>query len=151
MKWKLILKSPRFVVSFRDNLNQFRANCDVPVCTSHSLVPRWPDGTNPDFFRSDFSTFWLTEPKCTEIRSENVPDMSKYGPIWPTPEPNSISLSSDGLVLAYYKKIWMLICALIWIIQIILKLRTITYSKYFYYWIKKPGVIFVPLLTDTLL
>ena len=116
------------------------------------MVRLVPNGTNRGlFFRSDFSTFWLTEPKCTEIRSENVPDMSKYGPIWPTPEPNLISLSSDGLVLAYYKKIWMLICALIWIIQIILKLRTITYSKYFYYWIKKPGVIFVPLLTDTLL
>ena len=28
----------------------------------------WPQmGQIQDFFRSDFSTFWLTEPKCTEI------------------------------------------------------------------------------------
>ena len=37
-----------------------------------------------DFFRSDFSTIWLTEPKCTEIWSENVPDLSHLEQIWPT-------------------------------------------------------------------
>ena len=55
-----------------------------------------------DFFRSDFSTFWRgakmywnliwkspgfvpTEPKCTEIWSEKVPDLSHWGlsePLW---------------------------------------------------------------------
>ena len=28
----------------------------------------WPEmGQNRDFFRSDFSIFWLADPKCTEI------------------------------------------------------------------------------------
>ena len=53
--------------------------------------PNWvrlaPNGTIRqiwDFFRSDFSTFWLTEPKCTEIWSENTLDLSHLRPIWPT-------------------------------------------------------------------
>ena len=38
-----------------------------------------------DFSRSDFSTFWLTEPKCTEIWSEQVPDfpiLGQSGLLW---------------------------------------------------------------------
>ena len=31
-----------------------------------------------NFFRSDFSTFLLGEPKCTEIVSEKVPDFSHF-------------------------------------------------------------------------
>ena len=41
------------------------------------------------FFRSDFSTFWLSEPKCTEIWSEKHQNVVKYHlkksricPIW---------------------------------------------------------------------
>ena len=37
-----------------------------------------------DFFKSDVSTFWLSEPKCTEIWSENIPDLSYLVPICPT-------------------------------------------------------------------
>ena len=36
-----------------------------------------------DFLRSDFSSFWLIH-----IRSEKVPDLSQFGPIWPTLWPN---------------------------------------------------------------
>ena len=34
-----------------------------------------------DFFRSDFSTFLLSEPKYTDIFSEKNPDLSHLGPI----------------------------------------------------------------------
>ena len=37
-----------------------------------------------DYFRLDFSTFWRGAPKCTEIWSEKVPDLSHLGQIWPT-------------------------------------------------------------------
>ena len=36
-----------------------------------------------NFFRSDFSTFSRTTPKCTEIWSENLPDLFQLRPIWP--------------------------------------------------------------------
>ena len=36
-----------------------------------------------DFFRWDSSTFRLGEPKCTDIWSEKVPDLSHLGPIEP--------------------------------------------------------------------
>ena len=41
-----------------------------------------------DFFRSDFRTFWLGEPKCSEIWSEKVPDLSHLRPNWPNLRPN---------------------------------------------------------------
>ena len=34
-----------------------------------------------DLFGSDFSTFWLGEPKCTEILFEKVPDLYYLGAI----------------------------------------------------------------------
>ena len=47
-----------------------------------------------DFFRSDFSTFWLEEPKCTEIWSEKLPDLSQLGPSLTSPTPSTyLSLS----------------------------------------------------------
>ena len=50
----------------------------------------WPKmGQIQHIFRSDFSTFWLGEPKCTEISSEKVPDLSD---LWPTLGSNPISL-----------------------------------------------------------
>ena len=56
--------------------------------------PDWSKmGQIRDFFRSYFSTFWLTEPKCTEIWSEKITDLSNLGPIWPTLWPNLIILS----------------------------------------------------------
>ena len=45
-----------------------------------------------DFFRSDFSIFWLAEPKCTEIWSQKVPDLPHLGSIWHTLDPNLKSL-----------------------------------------------------------
>ena len=42
----------------------------------------WPQmGHIREFFSSDVSTFWLAEPKCSEIWSEKVPDLSHIGPI----------------------------------------------------------------------
>ena len=45
--------------------------------------PKWvrlaPNRQIRDFFRSYFSTFWLGEPKCAEIRSEKVMDLSHLG------------------------------------------------------------------------
>ena len=35
-----------------------------------------------DFFTSNFSTFWLGEPKCTEIWSEKGLDFYHLGPVW---------------------------------------------------------------------
>ena len=52
------------------------------------MVSDWlQNGQIRDFFRSYFSSFWLGEPKRTEIWSEKVPDL---GPIWPTLSPNNI-------------------------------------------------------------
>ena len=50
------------------------------------ILARWArlalNVTNPGFFRLDFSTFWLSEPKCTEIWSENVThfEVTHFGP-----------------------------------------------------------------------
>ena len=44
--------------------------------------PNWvrlaPNGTNLGFFKINFSTFWLFEPKCTEIDLQK----SQICPIW---------------------------------------------------------------------
>ena len=41
------------------------------------IGPNWDkSGT---FFRSDFSTFWLAEPKCTEVWSEKSPGFVSFG------------------------------------------------------------------------
>ena len=45
----------------------------------------WPQmGQTMEFFsKTDFSTFWLIEPKYTEMWSDKVPDLSYLGPIYP--------------------------------------------------------------------
>ena len=62
---------------------------ESPEVLSHWIWDMWSGPNGPDclkmgqiwdFFRSDFSTFWLSEPKCTEIWSEKVPDLSLSGP-----------------------------------------------------------------------
>ena len=46
-------------------------------------------GQNRDFFKSNFRIFWFTEPKCSEICSEKVTDLSLLGSIWLTLWPKS--------------------------------------------------------------
>ena len=77
------------VIKKRKKCQECRKICSLPSDISHrihnmrksvgtlasgmvGLAPKWvrldPQiGQIRDFFRSDFSTFWLTEPKCTEI------------------------------------------------------------------------------------
>ena len=63
----------------------------------HQSGSNWPKiGHIRDFFRSDFSTFWPDQPKCTEIWSEKAPGLSHLGPIWPTFEPNLPPLLADN-------------------------------------------------------
>ena len=50
-------------------------------------------GQIQDFFRSHFRTFWLGEPKCSEIWSEKLTDLSHLGLIWPTFWPNMATLN----------------------------------------------------------
>ena len=56
---------------------------------SVSDCPKWDKSENYSDL-PDFSTFgsMLDEPKCTEIWSEKVPDVSHFGLIWPTFGPN---------------------------------------------------------------
>ena len=68
-----------------------------------TCLPVWPQsGSNcpkmgkiRDFFRSDFSTFWLEEPKCTEIWSEKVPEFSNFRTIWLTLGTNKLDIYSN--------------------------------------------------------
>ena len=86
MNRKLILISLRFV-SCGVNLFRFEAYSDIHVFNHvqkviylgmtisspgmFGLAAKWvilaANETNPGLFRSDFSTFWFAEPKCTEI------------------------------------------------------------------------------------
>ena len=60
------------------------------------LAPKWvrlvPNGTNLGLFQIRFQYIWLDRAKCTEIWHEKAPDLSHLGPIWPTLEPNLLSL-----------------------------------------------------------
>ena len=51
------------------------------------FAPKWvrlaPNGTNPRLFQIRFQYILVSRPKCTEIWSEKVSDLSHLGPIWP--------------------------------------------------------------------
>ena len=63
----------------RDIIPHFGSNPFTRYVVSRmsDLGSKWviwaPNGTNPDiFFQIIFSTFWLTEPKCTESDLKNL-------------------------------------------------------------------------------
>ena len=71
------------------------------------LAPKWvrlaQNGTNPGLFQIRFQCIWRPGAKCTEIWSEKSPDLSHFGPIWPTLEPNLPSLTqSHPRSVTYY-------------------------------------------------
>ena len=57
-------------------------SCDVCTSWVSSFAPDWvrlaPNGTNLWLFKISFSTFWLSEPKCTETDLKK----SQICPIW---------------------------------------------------------------------
>ena len=67
-----------------------------------------------DFFSSNFSTFWLGKPKCTEMLFEKVPDLSHlganmphFGPESDIPVPNnSIGLYTVAKNRSTRKALW---------------------------------------------
>ena len=52
--------------------------------------------TNPGLFQIRFQYILAPGPKCTEIWSEKVPDLSYFGWIWPTLNPNLTSTTDDS-------------------------------------------------------
>ena len=54
-----------------------------------------------DFFRSDFSTFWLGEPKCIEKWSSKVQDLSNFMLIYHSLGPN---LASQNPTVCLWEK-----------------------------------------------
>ena len=59
------------------------SGCRVRGCQIWAQsVSNWPKmGQIQGFFQIRFSTFWLTEPKCTESDLKNIPDLSNLWPI----------------------------------------------------------------------
>ena len=70
--------------------------CQLSDAGMVGLDPKWfrlaPNGTNPGLFQIRFQCILRPRAKCTEIWSENTPDLSHLGPIWPTLEPKLPSL-----------------------------------------------------------
>ena len=55
------------------------------------------------FFRSVFSTFWLAEPKCSEISSEKALDLFHFGAISSTLGPNLFQIGFQHILVGLDK------------------------------------------------
>ena len=90
INWVMSKGRNRTMLKRSNSCSAFRNNkwADTTVARRHGrfvcqIGTKWKK--NPGLFRSDFSTFWLVEPNCTEIWSEKA-NLPHFGPKSDTPD-----------------------------------------------------------------